>query len=185
MFLIPRVLLRWIVPAGAVTACCVLTCLCAQQVYRQLANDPQIQMAWDIAAQLEHGADPSAAVPAAPVELSRSLAPFVMVLDDSGAVVASSARLRGQLRTPPAGVADFVREHGEERVTWQPEPGVRVATVAVRYSRGAGGVVIVGRSLEETERRIARFGSLVLIGWLCALAALLVLVAGSEYAIGK
>src|SRR5580692_9475142 len=97
---IQRILARWVVPAGLATACCILIYLCAHQVHRQLANDPQIQMAWDVAAQLENGVAPQSVIPGPPIDIARSLAPFVMVLNNSGTVVASSARLRGQPRTP-------------------------------------------------------------------------------------
>jgi hypothetical protein len=57
-------------------------------------------------------------------------------------------------------------------VTWQPEPGVREATVAVGWRRG---FVVAGRSLQLTEQHIDQVGLIVGMGWL----ATLVLVAGA------
>jgi len=171
---------RWVPLAGLATALSVLIYLAVQQVWRHAANDPQVQMARDIALRLERGDPVSAVVPTDQIELRSSLAPFVTIVDDAGAVVASSGRLSGQTRTVPSGVLSFAREHGEERVTWQPELGVRMATVVVHHGGSSPGFVVVGRSLHESETRTAQFGQLVGLAWLVTLVALLVLVAVSE-----
>jgi len=158
--------------AGLATAVCVLVYCAVQQLWRHAANDPQAQVAQDAAVRLAGGQEAGAIVAGAQVDLSYSLATFVTVVNDTGAIVASSARLRGEPRVPPAGVVDYVRREGEERVTWQPEPGLRFATVAVRYP---GGVVLAGRSLRENEERTAQFGHVVLIAWAAMLAGLAVL----------
>ena len=180
MPLLRRLLLRWLQLAGAVTACCLLLDVTAQQVWRQQANDPQIQLARDAAARLAAGQAPADAVAGfPPVEFGHSLAPFLMVVDDHGAILASSGRLNGSLRTVPPGVLDAVRGTGEERVSWQPEPGVRVASVVVRYPTG---FALAGRSLAESEGRTARLGTLILVGWIGILVGLAALVAATELA---
>ncbi|MGD0859585.1 MAG: hypothetical protein ABR912_09720, partial [Terracidiphilus sp.] len=55
-----------------------------QQVLRQGANDPQIQLADDLAARLEQGIAPAEAVPAGSVDIARSLSSFVIAYDDQG-----------------------------------------------------------------------------------------------------
>jgi hypothetical protein len=115
------------------------------------------------------------------VAMERSLATFVTVLDDSGRVLASSGRLRGEVRAIPTGVLDHVRRAGEERVTWLPERGVRIATVVERYSAASGGFVVVGRSLEEAQDRIEKFWQLIALSWTATLAGLLALVAIVEW----
>jgi hypothetical protein len=167
---------RWLLLAGLATALCLLLYLVSQQIWRQLANDPQLQMARDAAAELAGGLPPEAVVPRTPVDMAHSLAPFVMVLSDTGAVLASNGRLDGQPRTIPGGVLDYVRTHTEERVTWQPERGVRIAAVVVRNPLPPTGFVVAGRSLDETQDRIAQFGRLIAVGWLGAITGLLVLV---------
>jgi hypothetical protein len=79
-----------------------------------------------------------------------------MVLDERGAVLASSGTLHGGPAWPPAGVLDFVRSHGRERVTWQPERGVRIASVVVRVAAPRPGFVMAGRNLREAEERTRR-----------------------------
>ena len=63
-------------------------------------------MARDAAVLLESGQAPESVLPAARIDMSRSLAPFVIVLDDGGKVVASSATLRGATRGGPGRRAD-------------------------------------------------------------------------------
>jgi hypothetical protein len=60
------------------------------------------------------------------VEMKRSLSPFLIVYNDQGQALASTAQLDGQTPTPPAGIFEYVRTHGEERVSRQPERGLRI-----------------------------------------------------------
>jgi hypothetical protein len=180
MPLLQATLRRWIPLAGLTTALCLLVHLAVQQMYRQTADDPQGQIAHDAARALAAGATPESVLPATPVEIGQSLAPFVTVLSEQGAIVASSARLHGEARTVPSGVLDHARRAGEERVTWQPEPGVRMATVVVHGAGAAGGFVVSGRSMRESEARTDQFFELVGLAWIATLVGLLVLVAGTE-----
>ena len=151
MKLIARIVKRWL-PLAIVTAgLCALVYLTVQQSLRMGGNDPQIQLAEDAASRLQAGASVPSVVPAAPtIEISNSLAPWLMAFDDSGKLLATSAALHGVPPVYPSGVLDYTRHNGEDRVTWQPEPGVRMATVVVHY---AGGYVVAGRSLREVEKR--------------------------------
>ena len=56
----------------------------------------------------------------APVLMAASLAPYLIVFDDAGRPIASSARLAGAPPVPPPGVFDYTRAAGEDRITWQP-----------------------------------------------------------------
>jgi len=179
------ILFRWLPPAFLTTALSALVYLAAQQVGRQLANDPQIQLARDAAIALATGRPVESVVPTPDVNYGRSLAPFLMVLDDAGTVVASSGRLNGRMPEFPAGVLDHARQTGEERVTWQPEPGVRLATVVVRRPDAAGGFVIAGRSLSETEARYSQFQNITIVVWVVTLAGLFALVAAGEFVIAR
>lgn len=144
---------RWLPLAAVSTALSILVYLAVQQVQRSDANDPQIQLAEDAVHTLERGAALASVIPAGKVEMEFSLAPFVIAYDPAGRAVAGSGALRGRLPAPPAGVFDFVRAHGEERVTWQPERGVRIASVVRRAEAPDIGFVLAGRSLREVERR--------------------------------
>ena len=185
MILLRRVALRTLPLAGLATATSLLVYLAVQQAWRRAADDPQVQMAGDISASLWSGQAPDSIVPAAQVDYGVSLAPFVIVFDDAGAIVASSGTLHGRRATLPAGVLEHVRRSGAERVTWQPSAGTRIAAVVVRYGGSAGGFVLAGRSLRETEERTATFGQLVWLVWIATLAGLLGLVAASEYGLSR
>jgi hypothetical protein len=175
-----RILVAWGTLGALATAVCLLIYLVAQQTWRTSANDPQIQMARDAAAALAAGRSADTVVPRESVDMERSLAPFLIVFDADGNVVAASGMLRGAVPRVPPGVLASARDRGEDRITWQPIGGVRIASVIVSYSGSRAGCVLAGRSLEETEHRIARFGNLIALAWAATLAGLLVLVAAGS-----
>ena len=174
---INRVLFAWLTLAALASAVCLLVYLVAQQTWRTSANDPQIQLARDAAAALAAGKAPDAVVPRDTVDMARSLAPFLIVFDADGKVLAASATLRGHVPGISKGVLDYARERGEDRITWQPIGGVRIASVVVSYNGASAGYVLAGRSLDETEHRVTQFGNLIALAWALMLAGLLVVVA--------
>ena len=165
---------HWIPVAVAVTAICVLIYLSVQQSYRQTANDPQLQISQDLASLLSDGRDPAPVVPASNIDIADSLATFVIVYDNSGKPIVSSAGLHGQIPVPPAGVFENTKDMRQNRLTWQPVFGVRIAAVLTRYEGPKPGYVLAGRSLREAERRIQMLGRQVGFLWLAALFTSLV-----------
>ena len=159
------ILKYWLLIAIVVTGLSGLIYGVVQQDIRLGANDPQIQMAEDAAARLANGEAVQSVVPAEKVDIAKSLAPYIMVFDAGGKPVASSAQLGGQTPIVPSGVFDSVRRGGEDRITWQPQAGVRSAVVITRFSGSSSGFVLVGRSLREAEERIDGIGQIVLVGW--------------------
>lgn len=145
-----------------------------QQLLRQTANDPQIQIAQDTAFAIAHGADMQQFVSGPQVELTRSLATFVMIYDDSYQRVESTALLNDHELNIPAGVLRYTNEHGEDRITWQPMPDVRLATVVVKMNGSKSGFVVVGRSLKEVENRSWILLRNVFLGWIVILLSSLV-----------
>jgi len=141
----------------------------SHQVLRMSANDPQIQLAEDAAQRVNTGEDVAHILPDRKVDIAASLAPFVIVYDNAAQPVASSATLDGATPTPPRGVLEYVRSHSQERVTWQPRPGVRIASVVIRT---ANGFVVAGRNMREVEIREGRVFKLAALGWLAANVAL-------------
>jgi len=168
----------WLPFVVVITAFCGLGYASVQQAYRQGANDPQIQMAEDAAAALTDGGSADAIVPANQVPVDQSLAPFLIVYDAKGAVLASSAALDGQTPSLPEGVLDSARQMGEDRITWQPRDGVRIAAVIVPYQ---GGFVLAGRSLREVESRVDQLTTFAGLTWLLAVAATLAVIAFGEF----
>ena len=77
----------------AITLVCGLVYLVVQQNYRLSANDPQIQIAEDTADLMEKGASPAAMIPDHTVDIAKRLAPYAIVYDNQGKVLAYSAVL--------------------------------------------------------------------------------------------
>lgn len=140
----------------------------AQQVMRQSANDPQIQIAEDTAAVLPTGDEPKFLTDNASniIDMDKSLAPFLITFDNNGKLLVSTAKLNGTTPVPPAGVFAYAKAHGEDRITWQPAKGVRIAAVVAYYGGQREGYALVGRSLREVENRIAKLQNLAFWAWL-------------------
>src|SRR5713226_8813593 len=166
--ILARAVTLWVPIAVAVTGLTAVVYGAVQQDLRQGANDPQIQMAEDTAARLNAGATPDAVVPSESIDLAYSLRPYVMVFDGPGRLVASSAQLNGQAPPFPPSVFEQVRNGSQDRITWQPAPGVRGAVVAQPWR---GGFVVVGRSLRLVEERIDQLQLLIGFGWLVTLGS--------------
>ena len=168
----------WLPFVVAISAFCALGYTSVQQAYRQGANDPQIQMAEDAVATLANGGSADAVVPVNQVPVDQSLTPFLIVYDAKGIVLASSATLDGQTPDLPDGVLDSAKQMGEDRITWQPRDGVRIAAVIVPYQNG---FVLAGRSLREVESRVDQLTTFTGLAWLLALAATLAVIAFGEF----
>ncbi len=137
-----------------------------QQVLRQGADDPQIQMAEDTAAKLAAGQSVQSVVPNEKVDIATSIAPYMIIFDANGTDIASSAQLNGQTPSIPSGVFDSVRKNGEDRITWQPQDGVRSAVIVTQFKGISTGFVLVGRSLREVEKREDDLLQLLNVGWI-------------------
>jgi len=149
--------------------------LAVQQDLRQSANDPQIQIAQDAAAALDQGQMPEQVIPPTSLDVSKSLAPFVIIYDRNNQVVASSGQLGNQVPSLPAGVLAYTSLHGQDQLTWQPQPGLRLATIVVRGASGS--LVLAARSLREVEKREDQLGNEIIWAWLITMAATLISLA--------
>lgn len=166
---------RWIPLAFLATALCGLVYLAVQQELRQSANDPQIQMAEDAAAQLATVSSTQNVIPTDPVNINDSLSSYLTVYDTSGNPVAGNGTLDGALPKLPSGVFANVLNAGEDRFTWQPQSGVRDAVVVVRIETKNPGFVMAGRSLREIEYRENQTQVEAGAIWFCTLVGLLIL----------
>jgi hypothetical protein len=137
-----------------------------QQSYRMSANDPQIQIAEDVATALNAGGDPQSIASIAKIDMAKSITPFFIVYDQRGTAVAATAQLNNTTPALPTGVLDWVKQHGEDRITWQPQPGLRMAAVITNYN---GGFVLAARPLREIEKRIDQLGLMVGLAWVAAM----------------
>src|SRR6266536_2297586 len=72
-------------------------------------------------------------------------------------------------RQRSAGIFDYVKQNGEDRLTWQPQTGIRSAIVVTQFKGTTSGFVLAGRSLREVGKRedsleqILGLGSIVLL----------------------
>lgn len=143
----------WFLLVIVLTACAGIVYGASQQVLRQGANDPQIQLAEDTASKLSAGIALEHVVPSEKVDIAASLAPYIIVYAENGQVLASSATLNGAAPVMPTGVLAYTLTHAENRVTWQPAPTVRSAIVVTHFTGALSGFVVAGRSLREVEIR--------------------------------
>ncbi|HEY5901891.1 MAG TPA: hypothetical protein VIU39_05015 [Anaerolineales bacterium] len=173
-----NILRLWLPFAVVISAFCALAYAAVQQAYRQGANDPQIQMAEDAASALADGQAPADLMRASTVPVAKSLAPFMIIYDADGKVAASSAQLDGKTPSLPDGVLDSTRQLGENRITWQPRGGVRIASVIVSYP---GGYVLAGRNMREVEARESQTTLFAGLTWVLALLATLLVIALGEF----
>jgi len=168
---VKAILLHWLLVAIVVTGLIGLLYAVVQQDIRQGANDPQIQMAEDAASKLANGESVQNVVPSEKVDIATSLAPYLIIFDANGNPLASSAQLNGQTPTIPSGVFDSVRQNGEDRITWQPQTGVRCAIVVTQFKGPTTGFVVAGRSLREVEKREDSLLLILEAGWVVMILA--------------
>jgi hypothetical protein len=143
----------------------IATFVVAQQQLRSAANHPQVEIAREAAGELSTGANPQSVVNGAPVDIASSSDTYLIVVDSNGVLLASSAQLQGRAVIPPSGVFAYVRDHGEDIISWQPAAGVRSAIVVDSFG---GGYVVAGRSLSGTEQAEGALGLWAIVGWAAA-----------------
>jgi hypothetical protein len=170
---------QWLPYALIATFMSGLVYVAVQQNYRQNANDPQIELAEDASAILATGQPPEIFGSNASVDMSKSLVPFIIVYDKTGKVLNGTASLKGTIPVPPMGVFENADTSGQNRLTWEPEEGIRIATVIAPYKAGTttSGYVLAGRSLREVEKRTSTLMLYVFVAWAIALASTFIIVA--------
>jgi hypothetical protein len=162
------IVFRTWLPLAIVTTCLGgLIYLVVQQDLRIGANDPQIQITEDVASELASGQNFQYFIPPTKIDMSKSLANYIMIFDTNGKLVGSSVSLDGKDPVLPQGAFTSTKQNptNEARFTWQPKTGVRSAVVLDYYKGQASGFVLVGRSLREVEIREDRLELIVFAGW--------------------
>src|ERR1700710_401433 len=140
----------------------------AQHLDRLSANDAPLRRASQVAAELREGQ--TTTLDAQPhVDLSRSLAAFVVVEDAQGQASDGSGFLKGSLVSLPTGVLASAAKSGQDNVTWQPAAGLRFATVTLKVGNQ---FVSAGESLKPSEDRDGSVRLLVIFGWLVSMLVL-------------
>ncbi len=159
---------------AVITVILLLIYAAVQQTYRRSGNDPQIQMTRDIAVSLKEQKSIEHIFPVDSVDISKSLGVFAVLYDSNSRPIKSSGFINGKIPQLPAGVFDFVKSHGEDMITWQPQPGIRIAMVAAAVQSSGVSFVAVGRSLNEVEVREGNLLSMVTISWLICVGIIVI-----------
>ena len=179
-----RIVRVWLPLAVVATLLSGLVYAAVQQNYRRGFDAPQVQLSQDAAARLDAGAPPENVVPPDTVDIAGSLAPFVIVYRADNTVALAGGRLNGTTPVPPSGVLEAARSKSFNRVTWQPTPGVRIASVS--YATKDGRVVLAGRNMREMEMRVDALTQMTAIAWIVILVgslltSLLIELVGRRY----
>jgi hypothetical protein len=166
----------WLPLAIASTIIMLTLYVVIQQSIRMSANDPQIQLAEDGATTLANGLSATTLVGNAKIDMEKSLAPFVIVYDETGKLIASSGLLEGQVPVLPSGVFEYTRSNIDDRITWQPASSTRIAAVVRHFSGKNSGFIVAGRNMRELENRTSQIELMVASAWLGLLVLTLIVV---------
>jgi len=142
-----------------------------QQNYRSSANDPQVQIARELQGNLQKG-NPLPFGDS--VEMETSLSVFQQTYDKNANPLLSTGYLNGKVPRLPKGVFEYAKTNGEHWITWQPQENVRMATGIVRVNVGPVAYLVVGRSLNDVEKRIASMTKMIFMGWILCICVVLV-----------
>jgi hypothetical protein len=156
--------IAWLTTAVVVSIIIGSVYVSFQQFGRKAANDAPAATAAAQVKLLE--AD---AVPSPRLELTPESGIFVIIYGPDDQPVSGTATLNGSLPVLPAGVLQTARTTGSDAVTWQPEPGLRMAVVA---RPAEGKVIVAGQSLTPYEDRDQMVLMFLTSGWLASMVVL-------------
>jgi hypothetical protein len=169
----------WLILVIAITFTAGTAIVSIQQVLRQSANDPQIQIAEDISLELSKGVNPAQLDSPNKTDIDKNLDPFLLVFDRSGKSLATSAALNGVIEDVPLGALQASLKKSPNLITWQPQEGVRSALAVIPFagtaSTSSSGFVVIGRSLRVIESRISKLEKVIGFGWLLAIVVTFVI----------
>ena len=174
---LPRTLILFLALEAIISSFCLLVYVAVQQSYRTNADDPLIQIARDLKIKYSQSGLDSLSDVKDKIEISSSsISPFYVIYDENAKPVSSNALLYNNMPQLPTGVFRAAKENGENKISWQPAPGLRFATVIVHVSGKFNGYILSGRSLLETEKRIENLTLMAGLAWLFTSAVVLTLV---------
>jgi hypothetical protein len=150
----------------------------AQQYTRLSANEVPAQYATDAVRRLAAGATPAQSIAGIPpVDIEYSLSPVLIIYDSSGAPICGTTTLNGHYPAAPKGALEYSRTYRQNRITWMPQYGLRLAAVIMPCEVSSQqGVkckyyVLAARSLDKAQQQIA------FAGWQIRMAAIVTLAA--------
>lgn len=140
-----------------------------QQAVRLSANETQTQLSEALAQAMNAGSDPKSLL-GGRVDVKNTISPFAIIYDTTGKVIAGNGVIDNQIPSLPNGVLAYTKDHTQDRITWQPTTGVRIAAVVTKANNG---YVLAGKSLRDTENIESKILEIALIGYLISLVAYL------------
>jgi hypothetical protein len=159
----------WAAGAALITIAAFLAWLSYGLSLRNGGDRQPLRLAAEAAGQLTSGSPPARVLPPA-VDMASSPAPFVIVYDAQHHILASSGHLGSRTPRLPAGVLTWVAAHGQDRITWQPEPGLREAAVIKPYRGPHPGFVLAAQSLQRISAQQRTLTWSIAVIWLAAVA---------------
>lgn len=176
----------WLAIVGASTLVLGAAYAMVQQSTRLAADNLPLTTAESVRYSLVRGAEPKDVIPTVKTDLSSDSSAFVIITDSTRHILASSTMLSGKTPLPPSGVFEYTKTHGTDHFTWEPAPGVRLATRVLSYSSSlGGGFIIAGQSLKQTEDRINTYTALAVAAWVAVVgwvSLILILPTRKRYA---
>src|SRR2546426_504951 len=113
-----RGVLIFLLLAAMSTVICLAIYVSVQQTYRNNANDPQVEAAQTISNVMDQGVPADAITGQSDqVDLEKSLSLFISIFDKDGKLVSSTGKIGNDSPTPPPGMFDYLKAHGQERFT--------------------------------------------------------------------
>ncbi len=97
-----------------------------------------------------------------------------MYYDDAGTPVRANGYLNPTLIIPLVGVFNYLPSHGAYAITWQAEPGVRIASEMRRVTGANSGFVLAGRSLRVVKQQESLFWWIAFGAWFVVITLLIV-----------
>ena len=165
----------FILPLALVTSIMAVIYGSVQQSYRTGANDPQIGLTQDIVNKLHKGVPLEKIISRDTVDIASSLSTFTALYDEGGKPIISTGFLDGKMIMLPLGVFNYLKDHDDDWITWQPRPGVRMAMIVKRSGSSSVSFVAVGRSLEQVELREHSLRVMIIWAWLICIVLVIIL----------
>jgi hypothetical protein len=145
-----------------------------QQTYRTAANDPQTELARDIANNIRYTHTYHSPFLDSGINAQQSLGTFMQLYNPDGQLIYSGGTANGKALQIPKGVLMNAKQTMENAVTWQPVPNVRLAAVAEYTGNANNAFVVVARSLQEVEIRVANSVKMILLVWVTGIVIITV-----------
>jgi hypothetical protein len=149
------------------------------QVYRNNANDPQLEISLDASKEIPkliaQGVSVESIIQGRTLEISESVSMFFVVFDKEGKTLASSGKLKGNLPVARKSILEASKKTGQNILTWEPQKDLRFAAV-IRPFENDSGYILVARSLKNIENSIKDLMKISFVAWLVLLILSYVLV---------